>query len=144
MIDTRPEPPDLADRALDAAITFALKEWPRFARKVAYRMQRISASGIFGDEYRHRTLWDEYCHEVQNGPHELLEAAWEATVDSIVAAVVDDLPPHIAAVLTIDAELDYEPAGEVGTIWRDGLLRALRASVDGLAAARSLCRFEVW
>lgn len=135
--------PDLAGRALDAAITFGLKEWPRLARKVAHRMQRIPASGIFGDDHRHRTLWDEYCHEVQNRPHDLLEAAWEITLDAIVTAVVDDLPPHIAAVLTIDANLDYEPKGNIAMIWRDGLLRALTASVDELAAARSLHRFEV-
>lgn len=136
--------PDLADRALDAAITFALKEWPRLARKVAYRMQRIPASGIFGDDYRHRTLWDEFCHEVKNGPHDQLEEAWEITLDGIMAGVVDDLPPHVAAVLTIDADLEYEAAGDSGTIWRDGLLRALEGHARELAAARSLHRFEVW
>jgi len=141
MIDDRTAP-DLADRALDAAITFALKEWPRLARKVAYRMQRISASGIFADDHRHRTLWDEYCHEVQNGPHGLLEDAWETAVDGLVAEVVDNLPSHIATVLTINADPEYEPAGDIGAIWRDGLLRALSASVAELAGARSLHRFD--
>lgn len=128
--------------ALNAIHVFARQEWPHFARKAVYRMQRIPASGILGDEYRARTLWDQYCHEVQNGPHDLLEDAWEITVDGIFAAVIDDMPPHVAALLTVDGVLEYEPTGDVGTIWRDGLLRALRERVAELAAARSLDRFE--
>jgi fructosamine-3-kinase len=45
--------------------------WERFAalaRKVIYRLQRLDASGICGDDHQHKTLWDEFCHEVQWGP----------------------------------------------------------------------------
>ena len=131
-----------SEAALNAIDVFVRHEWPRFARKGFHRMQRIPASGIFGDDYRHRTLWDEYCHEVQNGPHDLLEDAWEITVDRILVAIVDAMPPHVAAVLTVDAVLEYEPLGDLGAIWGDGLLRVLKGRLDELAATRSLDRFD--
>jgi len=36
--------------------------------------------GIFGDEYQPKTLWDEYCHEAQFGPHNPLVSAWNDTL----------------------------------------------------------------
>jgi hypothetical protein len=135
-------PTPLPDRALAAAFGFARGEWPRLARKVVYRMQRIPASGSFSEDYRHRTLWDEYCHEVQNGPHGIMEEAWEVAVDGILAGVVDGLPPHSAAVLTIDAEAEFANGDEPGPIWRDGLIDRLRRQVSGPAADRDLDRFE--
>ena len=57
--------------------TYAASRFQVYARKVIYRLQRIEASGIFGDDFNHKTGWDEYCYEVQNGPHTLFEQAWD-------------------------------------------------------------------
>jgi hypothetical protein len=58
--------------------------WERFAalaRKVIYRLQRLDASGIFGDDHQHKTLWDEFCHEAQWGPSDdQIDSAWGMTI----------------------------------------------------------------
>jgi hypothetical protein len=45
---------------------YARAEFEALTRRVIYRLQRSKASGIFGD-YGYKTLWGEYCHEVQKG-----------------------------------------------------------------------------
>ena len=42
--------------------SYARIEFAALTRKIIHRMQRVEASGIFGDDYIFKTLWDEYCH----------------------------------------------------------------------------------
>jgi hypothetical protein len=49
-------------------LNFSLDRFAALARKAVHQMQRIDASGIFGDDYRHKTLWNEFCHVIQTGP----------------------------------------------------------------------------
>jgi hypothetical protein len=75
----------------DAVLKFAAARYEMLARRVIFRMQRMEAIGLY-DDYRHKTLWDEYCHEVQEGPDYLLESAWHATIDGFVDSVVERFP----------------------------------------------------
>src|SRR4051794_1514275 len=84
-----------------AVLVFASTAYETLARRVIFRLQRIKATGIYGDDYQHRTLWDEYCHEVQEGPYEPLESAWEAAIDPILDSLIQKISPHEAVLLTI-------------------------------------------
>ena len=86
-----------------AVLEFSSASYLSLARKVIFRLQRIDASGIYGDDYRHKTLWDEYCHEIQEGPYDLLENVWDVTIDPIVVEVVKAIPREEALLLTIGA-----------------------------------------
>ena len=69
----------------------AASRFEAYARKVIYRLQRIKASGIFGDDFNHKTGWDEYCYEVQQGPHTLLEQAWDHQIGTLLTGVTLNL-----------------------------------------------------
>jgi hypothetical protein len=53
-----------------AVLEFATAAYETLARRVIFRLQRIEASSVYGNDYQHKTLWDEYCHEVQDGPYD--------------------------------------------------------------------------
>ena len=96
-----------------AVVEFARNAYLKLARKIIFRLQRIDASGVYGDDYCHKTLWDEYCHEVQEGPYMLLEAAWDATIDPLFDAVIESIPPKEATLLTIGAAWDLDRSEEL-------------------------------
>ena len=81
--------------------------WERFAvlaRKVVYRLQRLDASGIYGDDYQHKTLWDEFRHEVQYGPHDdQIVDAWAMTIRPFLEAVITPLSENEKMVLFFSA-----------------------------------------
>lgn len=83
-----------------AVIRFANVELARAARRVVHRLSRIKATGIYGDDSRHRTLWDEYRFEAENGPTPTLASAWDATVRPIAGAVLDRMPEHLTRLLS--------------------------------------------
>jgi len=127
-------------------VEFTATVYQALARKVAFKLQRIGATGVYGDDYRHKTLWDEYCHEIQEGPYELLETAWE-TVESIFNSIVEAVPPEEAVLLTIGAMWDldeYEDVSSVQrpTIYPDLIRHRLRQAVSELAGARNMARFD--
>jgi len=39
-----------------------------------------------------------YCHEVQNGPYDLIDTAWRHAMDPIIKEIIDAVPMRIAAV----------------------------------------------
>lgn len=126
---------------------WAEEELERLARKVVYHMQRQSASGIWGDDYAYKSLWDEFCHEVQEGPTSLLESAWDQTLHDSLEAIQLRLPRETMTLLSAFAawELDEPDAAEIiGSIWPDGLARVLKHRVSALAASRDLDRFAAW
>jgi hypothetical protein len=71
---------DALERTHSAVRKFARNEFSAYARKITYRMRRFSASEIFGDDLKQKTLWDEYCYEQHNGPTETLLTAWDETL----------------------------------------------------------------
>lgn len=112
-------------------------------RKVVVRMQRITASGIFGDDYGHKTLWDEYCHEVQQRPHEPIEMAWAHTIDGFIQSVAAVLPHHEGVILTIGAMWEMEEDDQLlGLVCLDCICRYIKKMVNRLAAERDISRFD--
>ena len=128
-----------------AVRTYARVEFEVLTRRVIFRLQRFRASGIFGDDYAYKTLWDEYCHEVQQGPHDLLQGVWEGTMSPFLDDVIERLPSHVAVLLSIFAVWELEEHDEaciVGAVWPDGIRSVLRSEVAALAGKRSLDRFS--
>ena len=93
---------------LVAVSRFADESYTALARRGIHQLQSISATGIYGTDYGHRTVWDEFCHEVQNGPYELLEDAWQGTLDPILDGLVGGIATHEAVLLTIAAAWELE------------------------------------
>jgi hypothetical protein len=125
-----------------AVLLFSETRYAALARKVVFQLQRFEATGIYG--YSHRTLWDEYCHERQNGPHDdELEGAWKATIDPFLNAVVDKVPHHEAVLLTISAiwNLDEEVETNAVVSAPDLICRNLEQEVAKIAMARDISHF---
>ena len=123
---------------------FASAELPALTRKVVYRLQRIQAPGIYGGDPEYKTLWDEYCHELQHGPTSLLERAWDQTLNPILSDVVDHIPHHHAVLLSVFAvwdNLSDESPLQVGQVWRDGIRDLLLGQLERVAAGRKMNRF---
>ncbi|MEC9344631.1 MAG: hypothetical protein VYB54_00285 [Pseudomonadota bacterium] len=115
---------------------FARREFQALGRKVIYRLQRIGPSGIFADDLRPRTLWDEYCHEVRHGPHSQLDSAWEQTLTPVLDDVLDRVPRETAVLLTIhaswDADMENDPQ-MLGSVSREGLRDMLLRELQAVA-----------
>jgi hypothetical protein len=118
--------------------------WERFAvlaRKVVYRLQRLDASGIYGDDYQHKTLWDEFCHEVQYGPHDdQIVGAWAMTSRPFLEAVITPLSEHEKMVLflaTNEADEFDEDAREP-IVSDDALFGGVLSELRSLAGKRNL------
>jgi hypothetical protein len=128
----------------DAVLKFAAAAYEMLARRVIFRLQRIKATGIYGDDYRHKTLWDEYCHEVQEGPYDLLESVWGATIDVTLNSVIENIPHHEAALLTIGAarELGREDEIRFGGVAPHLIQSNLHEIVAKLAGFRNMSRFD--
>ena len=129
--------------ATQAAVRkYARTEIQALTRKVIFRLQRISASSIFGDEYAYKSLWDEYCHEVQQGPHDELSYAWDQTLEPIIKEIVDRVPKHSAVLLSqfYALDLDEEDNNLAGAIWPDGLRLVLHRRLSEQAGLRNLER----
>ena len=56
------------EKTHDAVREFARAELLALTRRAIHRLKRTKASGVYGEDYRHRSLWKEYWHEVQEGP----------------------------------------------------------------------------
>lgn len=125
---------------------FALASFDALARKIADQIQEIDASGIYGDDYQHKTLWDEYCHMIQGGFSELLDDAWEATVIPFLTAAVENIPDHEAVLLTICSGSDFGGT-DFGrsidiTADLDLMQRRLETALRTMAAARDMSGFN--
>jgi hypothetical protein len=129
-----------------AVVEFASATYDGLARKAIFQMQRIEATGVYGDDYRHRTLWDEYCHEVQEGPHEFLEDSWDATVDPICHAIVETIPRQEAVLLTIGAVWDLNLNDDISDVLvavaPDLIHKRLKRVIADMAGVRDMSRFD--
>ena len=125
---------DNLDSALwNAAWRFSDTRIRALARKVIHAMQRMPASGIFGDDHRFKSVWDEYCREVQEGPHPILEAAFDQTVAPMIAFQVDQLDHSERQLLEIALADGAEARGDIAV--------AVRKSLQGIAIDRDLSKF---
>ena len=127
-------------------LEFSRTVYSALVRKVIFRLQRVAASGVYGDDYHHKTLWDEFCHEVQDGPYDPLERAWDATIDPILDTIGNAIPHDEAVLLTIGAIWDlgedeeHLPSrpGAIPDLIRSNLRRVLIE----VAGARDMSRFD--
>ena len=131
----------IMEKTQHAVYDYARAEVRSLARRAIYRLQRIKASGIYGGEYKFKSLWDEYCHEVQNGPYEPLEGAWEDVLSKTVKEIIDSIPRETAMLLTILAiyDLDEDDGSElIGSVWNEGISQLLERRLAGEAGFRCL------
>ena len=120
---------------------FGRVEIEALSRRVIYRLQRITAVGIFGDGYIYKSVWDEFCHEVQEGPHTMLEDAWDSLVESHIADAVKRVAIESAVLLTIYAvyQLDEDEAAiPLGTVWPEGIAGVVESALSKEAGNRTL------
>ena len=131
-----------------AVLQFARERFTKIAAKINWHLRRMPASGVFGDGHGYKTLWDEYCHEVQNGPHEQLDWAWETVLIPWADHFLTELPAAEKQVLFFATEAYFDwisedeqaqaPIDDVAL--RDEILAALQK----VATGRDLSRFKDW
>lgn len=94
---------------IDRAIwNYASERFAALSRKVKYRLQRINASGIYGDDCECKTLWDEFCYEVAEGPTDVLESAWCLTLRPFLESAVSTLSVPEKKLLFLATEAGLE------------------------------------
>jgi RepB plasmid partitioning protein len=97
-----------------------------YARKIVYRMQRFPASGIYGCDVKHKTLWDEFCYETQHGPIDELRYAWDQTLGPYLDEMIKSIPATTAVLLSIFSCWELKDSPDFGnSIWPDGMKEIL-------------------
>ena len=115
-----------------AILQFGAVRFAALMRTTIWHLRRIPASGIWGDDYAYRTLWDEVCHEVQEGPFDMpaadflpsLSTAFDMTIRPFVEMLLEKLPREEAVLLTLYAidDLDEAEQAEIaGSVYPDGM-----------------------
>lgn len=124
-----------------AVLKYGEVEFESLVRSAIYRLQRISASGIYGDDFTHKSLWDEWCHEVQEGPHELLEWAWDSTLGPILEGAMDRIPQQARVLILRYAqwELSLNSGQDLRNLSdTESMLQLLRERISSAASIRSI------
>lgn len=134
---------ELLSKTHSAVCRYGEQEITKLVRKVIYRMQRTPTAICFED-CLHKSLWDEYCHHTQEGPFDdSLESAFETTAMACIHDVIEGLPPHSAALLSIYAAdaLDEHDQHEIaGSVCCDVMRQLLKQFVDEKAGERDIQR----
>jgi hypothetical protein len=124
---------------------YSTQRCSQLAHEVVVQLEQLDATSIFGDDYKHRTFWDEFCHEMQEGPHSALESAFEDTIDLILHAIVERIESSEATLLTIGAMWNLEEDQELGADIGSApylIRRNLEQAVKTLAMARHMSEFD--
>jgi hypothetical protein len=141
----------------DAAQRFADARFAALAAIIVDRMKDMPPTKIYGDVRNFRSLWDEYCFEIQAGPFDnpsqemlggpidLMTSMWDPTVDTWIAGDVEAMPKAEVLLLRVVAEhqsdeLD-EPSGPPLTKY-DPLCRVVRSLIDTQATERHMSEIE--
>ena len=133
---------DFPQAAQTAVFNLAEEVKQRAARRLVHRLQRISASGIYGDDYRHRSLWDEFCHEQQNGPY-FDEDIWGDTLEGLLQSEVERLTPGEIEIVWLAALPEVEDLKTAPRSHAE-VRQEFRSALENLASTRNLERYEVW
>jgi hypothetical protein len=130
----------------NAIRNYSKTRFAALAREAAAQLEQFGALGTFGDDHKHRTLWDEYCYKVQEGPHNnLLEAAFAAIVEPVAQAIVGFVTESEATLLTIGARwhLDEDQEANVVVVAVPDLMRRnLEDAIQTLAMSRDMSGFD--
>lgn len=115
------------------------------ARRVVSALQKVPATYIYGDDYGFKSVWDEYCHEVQNGPSLGLEWAWDETIGPYISHQIGLLPAHARLPISIGAEYERADFDNMFACYNPGLIHdSTRDNLDKMAAARKMDRFSLY
>lgn len=131
----------IMEKTQQAVYDYARAEIRSLARRAVHRLQRMEPSGIYGGDYRYKSLWAEYRHEVQEGPCEQLEAAWDDVLTKTLNEIADSIPRQTAVLLTILAAHDideHEGTDLIGSVWKEGIVRLLLEELADEAGGRAL------
>ena len=125
-----------------AAGAYANDRLEAFARSTIYWLQRLDASGIFGEDYPFRSIWDEYCHYKQVVDyHPVLDNAFSGTLDPIIEGVVRRITPRERDLLaTASARLVDDPDAPNDD---SCIMAEVRSVIDRRADDRPMDRFYV-
>ncbi|MEM7541757.1 MAG: hypothetical protein AAF384_09230 [Pseudomonadota bacterium] len=126
---------------LKAVHAFSRMEVEAICRKVIHRLQRQPASGIFGGDYSYKSIWDEFCNEVQEGPYSMLGDAWYSLIARPIADLVSDLPKESAVLMTFYAleVLDEDDKSlPPGALWPEGIAGVVELALRRQAANRNI------
>lgn len=134
---------------------YGRERFSAMARKVIYSLQRMPATGIYGDgDYDYRTVWDEYCHEIQYGPHGILDWAWNSVIDPETKHVIEKIPPTERPLLELaigywlfepNQEDDLMAGKSIDVpVGDEELQEAVVEVVKEMAIRRNLERFELF
>lgn len=137
----------------EAVLRFGAARLEKLGEKVIWHMRRAPASGIWGDDYGYRTLWDEYCHDVQEGPFDeafmeglpSVSSAFDMSALAYIEQQVDALDREEAILLTfraVESLDDPDTADMAGSMCREGLISAILAFVREEAGNADLWRFQ--
>lgn len=121
----------MLERTHEAVRKFARSEYSTAARRIIHRMRRFPASGIYRGEFKHKTLWEEYRHEQDNGPSEpLVVMGWNETLRPYFDEVLESFRADTAILLSIYSVWELEGPLEIcGSIWPDGMKEILEISL---------------
>lgn len=155
--DTKPEDAIL-EATRHAALQFGALRFGQLTSRLIWRLRRIPATGIFGADYTCRTLWDEICVEVQDGPFDDglfgdedesglpdLSSAFDRTIDPFLHTAIEALPQQEAVLLTLWAIDDWderEQAQTAGTVNIDAMMATLRTMLSREASVVDLWKFR--
>lgn len=139
---------------------FADARFDDLAAAVAADFAVSPASRYFEDQgYEFLTLWDEYCHEVQQGPfpaggylivhcHEyLMEAAFDPMIKPTIALMVNALPRAEAVLLSIGARYHQDSDDHTGTptdLDPSLICKVIRSLLNERASDRDMGQFIQW
>lgn len=133
---------DLPELAESAVFRLAKEIKQRAARRLAYRLQRVSASGFYGDDYHYRSLWDEFRHE-QNSGRYFGGDVWGDVLEGLLRAEVERLTPGEFEVVWLASLPDVEDLKTAPRSQAE-VCEEFRAALAALASGRSLERFGGW
>ncbi|WP_242218942.1 hypothetical protein [Shinella zoogloeoides] len=133
---------DLPEAAQSAVFRLAEEIKQRAARRLAYRLQRVSASGCYGDSYHHRSLWDEFRHEQNCGPY-FGGDVWGDVLEGLLRAEVERLTPGEFEVVWLASLPNVEDL-KTATRSRADVCEEFRSALAELASGRGLERFGGW
>lgn len=131
----------LGSRNLQSHIELFRCSVRRLAREASAQLEQLDATGIFGLKRGFRTRWDEYCHEIQEGPLGAPGLDCAKTVGPIVLAIVRAIDNSEATLFAIGARShlnENEKADQDVVGVPDLIQRCLEEAIETLASCQNL------